>query len=82
MYVELCSKGNPGRCLSVNTSPYVQGSYNKINVSTLCAGLLIDLISQSPNDHNDKILLDIKFLIEKIVYSVSRKAKIESEDGQ
>lgn len=45
-------------------------------------GLLIDLISQSPNDHNDKILLDIKFLIEKIVYSVSRKAKIESEDGQ
>lgn len=61
IYAELLSKGNAEKCISVEPSPYVQGLYSKINVSTWCMGLFSDLISQSPNDPEDKMRLDVNF---------------------
>lgn len=59
LYAELLGKGNAEKCIGVNPSPYVQGLYSKINVSILCMGLFSELISQRPDDHEDKILLDM-----------------------
>lgn len=80
IYAELLSKGNAEKCIGVNPSPYVQGLYSKIHVSTLCMGLFSDLISQSPNDPEDKMWLDMLiFNGKKNMYNVARKAKTMSQ---
>lgn len=66
----------------MNSCPYIQGPYNKINVLTSYVGLFMDLISPSPNYNEDKIFLICKFLILKMCIPCQEKQKYESEADQ